>query len=340
MKNGSEIVMKINTYKEIQCISFTLKTGLSQNNYRGLKDDNADIAGKLELLNDVLTTSYNSPEVNKSSKCLKVFMLPEFYFRGATGAYNMDSVPHLTESLRNLVNSPKYKDWLFVFGTTVAFSDGERARPNVRNAEIYNYSLIQKGNSGEDKSFVVMKEVLSTIDFIDTLYPTYETNPDVLSVYNTHPMSPIKNPNPQHMGRRDEDKQYNYDSNGIFEVDGLRVGVEICLDHVNYRLNRSSFSKEKPLDLHLVVSSGVRESYHSSRKLARNGISFLCDGSEYGYTKVVDSKFNNIDPLSEAEFKPSNKEAFYKQFPLTAPKLTIFKPHSREKERLKNIFHI
>ena len=81
---------------------------------------------------------------SKDEDTLKLFLAPEFFFRGRKGAYNTstmfdisaeelvqsaagtDSTENVHEinmiarALETLVQQAKYKDWLFVFGTVVS----------------------------------------------------------------------------------------------------------------------------------------------------------------------------------------------------------------------------
>lgn len=60
-----------------------------------------------------------------ASNVLKIFMLPEFFFRGPNGAYSLSDLDEggllitLADYLYDFVKDPAYEDWLFVFGTVI-----------------------------------------------------------------------------------------------------------------------------------------------------------------------------------------------------------------------------
>lgn len=59
-------------------------------------------------------------------KTLNVFMAPEFYFRGAEGAYPIDKISTIMEKMvTNGTDAAIYKDWLFVFGTAISYEKKE-----------------------------------------------------------------------------------------------------------------------------------------------------------------------------------------------------------------------
>lgn len=132
------------------------------------------------------------PQVSKDKKTLKLFMAPEFYFRGGEGAYNEDHISEIFREMRgHTKDKKKYGNWLFVLGTAVAAHDAwwdpdAAAAAPVPGAakEIWNVCLIQKGGFKRDdagilrccqlcgapspftSSVVVYKEYVSNIDFI------------------------------------------------------------------------------------------------------------------------------------------------------------------------------
>lgn len=143
---------------------------------------------------------YQSKHGSESSdaKTLKIFMAPEFFFRGFYGAYDVSAVTEIFTALRGFTKDAKFNDWLFVFGTVIAaYFDDQlvcwncnkmgAAQFNRRNdltwycpdcadggdvaegrlgARIVNIALIQKGGEDTDRnSYVVDKEYVSHVDF-------------------------------------------------------------------------------------------------------------------------------------------------------------------------------
>lgn len=319
--NFAKIQNKDTTYKSVQCVGFSLGTDAPNEKYTALEDDKNDWHKRVGVIVEAIDNSYKSTSINRDPNCLKIFMAPEFFFRGSKGAYDMDTTAELTASLRDIVKSPKYKDWLFVFGTTVAYSKGSDRSPKDFTA--YNFSFIQKGNGGEKESQIVMKENKSWIDFV-----TSYNNSNILTIDNTKYLAPV-----EPLEKRNEVKEFNFDSNAVFEMDGLRFAVEICLDNIETRVDSSRQIPNKPIDVHLVPSCGVGYARASS-KLSQNGVLFMVDGSDEGKTKVADGRGNNQKVLEKLSFSSSNEDVFYKLFNSEGV-LSVYTPLTLEKNKSK-----
>ncbi len=68
--------------------------------YNGLSDESKDVDARLDVLKKGIENAFECPFINKNENCLKIFMLPEFFFRGTKGAYPMDIAASLSEKLR------------------------------------------------------------------------------------------------------------------------------------------------------------------------------------------------------------------------------------------------
>jgi hypothetical protein len=66
-------------------------------------------------------------EVKQEADVLKVFMAPEFYFRGHAGAYPVEKLSEIVPKLREETDKIDYVDWLFVFGTAIGYEKHEEA---------------------------------------------------------------------------------------------------------------------------------------------------------------------------------------------------------------------
>jgi hypothetical protein len=99
--------------------------------YTGKTTDQADSALRRARMKDAIRQAYqlylsehhNGPN---DAKTLKVFMAPEFFFRGINGAYDIALVSEIFTDLRAFTKDVKFKDWLFVFGTVIAASFDDR----------------------------------------------------------------------------------------------------------------------------------------------------------------------------------------------------------------------
>lgn len=99
--------------------------------YMGKNDDTDDIKIRLQLINDVLQRTI--PKATTASDTLKVFTIPEFFWRGVKGAYRYsdpasdDMYKKIQDGLTSILNtygkSYDLSDWLFVFGTILTTPD-------------------------------------------------------------------------------------------------------------------------------------------------------------------------------------------------------------------------
>lgn len=126
-------------YDNVVCLGYRVKT--VGDAYSGATSDWADMKARCD---DLITSIRNAHQLvsangnhNNDPKMLKVFMAPEFFFRGKNGAYEHSVVtgtqmrrqdgappvparPGLIELMRAEIDRPAYKDWLFVLGTAIA----------------------------------------------------------------------------------------------------------------------------------------------------------------------------------------------------------------------------
>lgn len=248
-------------YTQVQFIAYVLRTGPvdtpAGTRYLGLKDPAHDIAARcalmsraLQVAHDNLTTA-SPPEPPGTT--LKVFMAPEFFFRGKAGAYDMDDVQRVISALQAIAADDSWADWVFAFGTILG-----RSAPPPRDVdpplteEIYNFALIQEGGegaaAGPGGARMVMKELMSTIDFIDSApFEGGLVLGDVVHM-GAGPTGP---------GR--EAQRLAYDGAGIFELRGFTWAGDICLDHLGGRLLRSpQLPGERVVQIQLIPSAGAR----------------------------------------------------------------------------------
>lgn len=87
--------------------------------YLGFDDPREDISKRLKFLREAIKRAYEMSD--KSSDVLKVFTIPEFFFRGNKGAYLGDNQEIFNTHFDDLVNGflakEDFADWLFVLGT-------------------------------------------------------------------------------------------------------------------------------------------------------------------------------------------------------------------------------
>ena len=267
-------------YEKIQFIGYEVYTGPKfinkmQKTYLGLPSPAQDIAARIKWTQGVLSKLADQDTVADSSDTLKVFMMPEFFFRGPRGAYDMDILSKLLEGLQDLVAGEAWQHWVFAFGTALGESSptkevidpdtGEKTMKIDADAdkEVYNLCLIQGGGwnaagstnptdveaQRERAARIVMKEHKSNIDFVHIT----NLGGDGLAWERVFHLPPLLD-----SGTGRENQVVSYDGGGIFSLAGVEFGVEICLDHAAQRLRNSPVATgQEMVQVQLVPSAGM-----------------------------------------------------------------------------------
>jgi len=129
-------------YKKVRCIALCIKPGTRDEGgnvvYLGQKSAELDIQKRCAIMKNAVMTAHDELDrlvpprppklVPKGSMAivgadpvLTVFMAPEFFFRGADGAYPIEKISDILPQMAKTVQDPKYKDWLFVYGTAIGY---------------------------------------------------------------------------------------------------------------------------------------------------------------------------------------------------------------------------
>lgn len=146
--------------------------------YMGLVDQEADVHRRLQVMEKAVQRAHELSD--DSDDTLKIFIAPEFFFRGKNGAYVFDDenesenscseVCQIMRGLERIVAQAKYKDWLFLFGTVIV----SEVLPTEDEYDylFYNFAPMYKGfdptSSVEHhgKRYIVPKRYVSNIDFL------------------------------------------------------------------------------------------------------------------------------------------------------------------------------
>jgi hypothetical protein len=188
----------------------------------GLKDENAKISAdakvRIQRLIGVMLKAAQYLSPTDSSKTLKVFVAPEFYFRPTNPelAYTMDEYRRIKSVLRSTIDNYRALiDWLIVPGTIMWIMDKSDAGKSQREIDpkstkviYFNTSLYIKRYSNPFKSAqskVIEKYEASHIDGL----PLDKSAPKEYPEYQ----SPAKI------------------QKHLFTLDGVKFGLEICLEH-------------------------------------------------------------------------------------------------------------
>ena len=272
-------------YDKVICIGWNIgcnydkKTGWTSRNrnknpdyFRHSADDQTDMERKCSEMFRAISFAADAIATNNALKAgavdpktLKIFMAPEFYFRGANGAYSPEIVSQIIPKLRTLgTQSARYADWLFVFGTAVAAIEIEETfcktcdpmktikfvkdrnnptktipvctKDNTHEvaiesygAEIQNVALVQKG----EENALVAKEYVSSIDYIGADQGQVRIHPGTKDSAKVDTIVPSGSNDPQWGGHPDGIITQNDERLGgcRLTIDGIRIALEVCLDH-------------------------------------------------------------------------------------------------------------
>jgi hypothetical protein len=316
-------------YQKIQFISYQIYTGpILQKDlasvageYVGLADEEADIRARVAHTQKVIDEAYVHADATET--VLKLFMMPEFYFRGPLGAYNMDMVTggtlagktDLVTLLRDSVKDVRFKDWLFVFGTIIGTfgklelwrnKDGSEIKTDTHNS-IFNYCLVQKGAGDEPQSRVVAKEHMSGIDFLKDAVSGFKLN-EVNHLHKAKDYNdkghviPTKS-TPSGAGNEQKLPGITYGDRAIFQMEGITFGLEVCLDHGAGRLRKSPPRAFDPkVQIQLIPSCGM-DINQANVVTKKGGYVFNCDGYLGLHTHLTKATTNAPNPTL-IEFKP------------------------------------
>lgn len=237
--------------------------------YLGHHDPMKDVARRLEVMRGAVEKAYE--EADQSNHTLKVFIAPEFFWRGLPGAYSfhhfdelnfddcLEPVCALLKGLEELTEDKRFEDWLFMFGTVIARQElPEASDDDPYKYLYYNFAPIYKGfdpdstmggisrRDAKGKRFLLPKRVVSTSDFLTPSYKLrheswLEHSQELLGEQN-QPDTP-DNPFYFRRARYDDAAFFKFKelmwekgSYAMLEfdwlmVDGLSVAIEICMDH-------------------------------------------------------------------------------------------------------------
>jgi hypothetical protein len=303
-------------YLKVVCLGYQIKTGEYDENKLPSSIQERDLNEEIELgkriasLQSAITSAHTKyHDINKAlaldedRKILKIFMAPEFYFRGPYGAYRtLDSYTKILDKMRGHIGTDLYDDWLFVHGTAIVETE-ETDNPKSPGVEPGNFAMVQKGGrrTSELKDFYVQKEFPSHIDFKHPgLDDVHWYNRDMASARiagkDVHALGPDggrKDPVSKPLGVKD--KQVSEMVGGtIFTMDGITFGLEVCRDHFLGRLAHGSGGRK--VMVQLIPSCGMDITL-ASIACVDQGIVFNVDGVE----PHVHLQINDPGKISKAE---------------------------------------
>ena len=205
-----------------------------------------------------------------SPKTLKIFLAPEFTFRpkkddsaqaknegvGSDNTYTREAMTRIVGTLRELFSDEKYRDWLFVPGT-IMWSETVKSEVVVQKNYLspdetrlvddyvfFNTALMFKGGSTNAPYTCIHKHAASFGDKADV-----EKSAEKNLLFKDL------------LGKKD-DRRFSMVGHNVLDTDGIRFGLEVCLDHgakiLKNAVMQDYYVKEKKedpfVDVHLLVA--------------------------------------------------------------------------------------
>jgi len=237
--------------------------------YLGSDKVREDIARRMEILLEAVERSFASEYWDRNPRTLKIMLLPEFYWRGKQGAYRIRrGIENVTHPVANWIfqrfSHERFKHWLIIDGTVVMAqtADERYVRMSERpeeNISYFNFAPIHVG--GTNLTYLKFKHFVSGIDFL-------KAHPEGSRMVPAppHKSKQFCRAHPQSNGcvyqrlpeRLLVELGFGRDvelPDGILSLGGLKIGLEICLDHAKGELCKK-LGKDA-VDVQLIVSAGM-----------------------------------------------------------------------------------
>lgn len=120
--------VKAYAYKRVQYLAFNVRP---PSPYAGDADHDVDIAARCDAMIEAVQKA--KAKSNPSPEILKIFMAPEFYFRGLEGGYPVERIESIMPKLRVESDKIEYADWIFVFGSAIGYQKHDLAGVALRH---------------------------------------------------------------------------------------------------------------------------------------------------------------------------------------------------------------
>ena len=213
--------------------------------YLGSSKVRDDVARRMEIMIEAIDRVFASSHWDRNPNTLKIVLFPEFYWRGKQGAYRIQSglenVTHPTAHwIFHQFAHARFKHWLIVDGTVVmAQAADERyvrmsKRPD-QNVSYFNFAPVHVG--GTSLTYLKFKRFISGIDFIRArpegarMVPAPPRNSRDFCRKHPHSNGCIYQRLPEALLQQLGFGRDIELPDGLLTIGGLRIGLEICLDH-------------------------------------------------------------------------------------------------------------
>jgi len=285
--------------------------------YIGIEPASKDISARIALTMNAVQQTMEKGGVDRSPSTLKIFVMPEFTFRGARGAYDAEVyfTEFRTQFAECVVGNPDYEGWLFVVGTFVnAVGDYVRGTDPKRDLEARVREELamalahawQYCSTHDDPALeTIISDTLRRYTKYCHLHPIYEiadrsyvvaggqpdpdyrdglsiekkfiSNEDFILNIHSNAYAEEQTAYPDIDEKNGEDKQLPFDDLSIFTIRGIKFGLEVCLDHYKSRIRRNRYPDTNLVQIQLIPSCGM-QIVEPSIVAGPGGYVFNCDG--------------------------------------------------------------
>ena len=277
----------------------------------------AILEGVLSILrNDVFD---EEPEIDRDPGVLKILMMPEFLLKGPNGAYSTSQMYDssndeedgilikFADEMRQLIYDSAFENYLFVLGTVIVAesNDGtnneEDALMNANDITYFNFSPVYRGGVDREgaNQHIVLKKYISNADFLSR---TTLPNPSDFDMHS--------------YGKKDDSKLLSETfakrnltvvTDNYLEIDGIKIGFEICLDHRmgalwdNLRMKYDS----QLVDVQLITSAGMSIE-RGPNPIKHKGVVYLTDGEGSSAACIRTDTAQVFDPNNVCRGSPDS----------------------------------
>ena len=260
------------------------------------------------------------PEIDRDPGVLKILMLPEFFLRGPNGAYSttemFDSdndeedglLVKLSDKVRHMIFDDAFEDYLFVLGTVIAaepmnHKDYEtkpwEAEMDAEDIMYFNFAPVYRGGRQHEGSnhHIILKQYISGADFLSR---TTLPNPNNFDMHTY-----AKADQSQVLSETFAKRNMTTVTDNFIEIDGIKVGIEICLDHRMGALwnNLRTRHGSQLVDVHLITSAGMSIE-RGPNPIKHGGVVYLSDGEASSAACIRTDNDDIFDPNHVCRGKP------------------------------------
>jgi len=248
-------------------------------------------------------------------------MLPEFFLRGPNGAYSTSQLfdsdndeedgvlIKLADRVRDVISDDAFEDYLFVLGTVIAAESmdptesekkpWEDELADANDVMYFNFAPVYRGGADREgtKHHIVMKQYISGADFLSR---TTLPNP---SEFDMHAYA--KADRSKVLAETFAKRNNTVVTDNYIEIDGITVGIELCLDHRMGSLWNNLRTKHgsELVDVQLISSAGMSIE-RGPNPLKIGGVVYLTDGEASSAACIRTDKAGTFDPNHVCRGKP------------------------------------